>query len=68
MAALGLTYREIGHQLGISEQTVKRTMTDVHVKLGVPTTIDCFRVLGWLTVPDEHASHRPPRAPQDEPT
>lgn len=52
MVSKGFTYAAIGHQLRISEQTVKTYMRRVFDKLGVHTRSECIAycaVQGWLS-------------------
>lgn len=44
-------YKQVGHCLGISEQTTKNHLAAVRDKLGVHTTVQAYQVIGWLKVP-----------------
>lgn len=37
--------------LGVSEQTAKNHAVQIRARLGVITTIDAFREIGWLVAP-----------------
>lgn len=56
LQALGYTMPEIALQWGIRTQTVKNHVVNVHRKLGVNTTVEAFRVLGWLRAPEVGAA------------
>nr|WP_296779149.1 response regulator transcription factor [Rhodococcus sp. (in: high G+C Gram-positive bacteria)] len=43
LVADGLSNRQIGRKLGITEATVKRHLTNVYAKLGAVSRVDCLR-------------------------
>lgn len=44
-------YKTVANRMGITPDTVKVHLWSAHAKLNVPTSIDAFRVLGWLRPP-----------------
>lgn len=54
LAARGLTYKAIASALGMAHGTVKRTIHEIHERLGAETLMESLSVVGWLVVP-EHA-------------
>ena len=50
---LGWTTREIGFELGISEQTVKNHVTAIYRRFCVESMMEVLLILGWLVIPDE---------------
>jgi DNA-binding NarL/FixJ family response regulator len=51
--ARGMTVKEIAHDLGRSEQTVKAHFTHAYERLGVMTISEAYLALGWLRLPDQ---------------
>ncbi len=49
--ATGDTYEEIGHRLGMSEQTVKNHAHEARRRIEAASNVDAFRKMGWLIVP-----------------
>ena len=43
--------KEVAAYMGLSLQTVKNTLTTVYAKLGAESSIEAFRLLGWLRIP-----------------
>ncbi len=48
LLAAGLSARQVGRKLGISEQTVSNHVQTTHRELGVHSTVEAFVRLGWL--------------------
>lgn len=46
------SFRMVGDDLGIKEQTVKNHMTGIRARLHVGSMMDVYVTLGWLIVPD----------------
>ena len=44
----GRTAADVGHELHISEQTVKNHLQHVYKVLGVDSLVGAYSVLGWL--------------------
>jgi DNA-binding CsgD family transcriptional regulator len=55
LQAEGFTLPDIALRRGRAVQTVKNHANAVHAKLGVNSTVEAFRVLGWLHVPEPGA-------------
>ena len=49
--ALGRTYAEAAIDLGVSKQTIKRTVNDTYARLGVTCLAEALLSVGWLSVP-----------------
>ena len=47
------SFRMVGDDLGIKEQTVKNHMTGIRARLEVGSMMDVYVFLGWLVVPDD---------------
>jgi DNA-binding NarL/FixJ family response regulator len=43
----------VAERFGVSTQTVKNQLRDAYNSLGVRGHIDAFRVMGWLTPPED---------------
>jgi DNA-binding CsgD family transcriptional regulator len=54
--------KEAARVAGVSEQTVKNTLSDLYADLGVHNRIEALIALGWLKVPDEAALDQPGRS------
>lgn len=46
--AEGHVMKEVAHELGVSEQTIKNHLSAVYHKLEVHNLIGAFKALGWL--------------------
>ncbi len=46
----GLTYKQVGAELGISRYSVKNRVSDVRLRYGAATTVHLFTLIGWLEV------------------
>lgn len=64
LQAQGFTLPDIALRRGRAVQTVKNHSQNVHAKLGVNSTVDAFRVLGWLHVPEAGARSRTKTSPE----
>jgi DNA-binding NarL/FixJ family response regulator len=51
--ARGMTVKEIAHDLGLSEQTVKTHSSNAYEALGAMNIAEAFIALGWLRVPED---------------
>ena len=51
--ARGMTVKEIAHDLGLSEQTVKTHFSHAYEALGAMNIAEAFLALGWLRVPED---------------
>ena len=51
--ARGMTVKEIAHDMGLSQQTVKSHFTRAYSVLGAENMSEAYIALGWLTPPDE---------------
>jgi DNA-binding CsgD family transcriptional regulator len=58
--------RAAAADLGLSEQTVKNHLRELHTRYGATSTLDVARDLGWVSVPSPDVCgwtghcHRPP--------
>ena len=51
--ARGMTIKEIAHDLGLSQQTVKTHFSNAYEVLGAMNIAEAFIALGWLRVPGD---------------
>ena len=51
--ARGMTIKEIAHDLGLSQQTVKTHFSNAYEALGAMNVAEAFIALGWLRVPGD---------------
>ena len=51
LAALGMDYRAIALELGVSPQTAKNHAQMIYLKAGAHCLADALRWIGWLKVP-----------------
>lgn len=45
--------KEIAHELGISENTVRNQLNFVYRRLKVSSLVSALYVLGWIVIPDD---------------
>lgn len=53
MRARGWTMQAVADDLGLALSTVKNLHASAYRRFGVDCAADCWRALGWLTVPDD---------------
>ncbi|HEY7970496.1 MAG TPA: helix-turn-helix transcriptional regulator [Candidatus Limnocylindrales bacterium] len=51
--ARGMTIKEIAHDLGLSQQTMKTHFSNADEVLGTMNVAEAFIALGWLRVPGD---------------
>jgi DNA-binding CsgD family transcriptional regulator len=45
---------ESAHEMGISTQTMKNTLTHVYQKLGAGSAVEAMFIMGWIRIPTDH--------------